>query len=87
VGETVSHRLISLVANGNERVWVNPELITRIVRHGPGSTVYFDGMAGADAFDQCLGPLNVRDRPVDIARKMRRLSGSSLAGHSVPGAT
>jgi hypothetical protein len=78
VGERVSHRLISLVADGNERVWVNPELITRIVGHGAGSTVYFDGMAGADAFDQCLGPLNVHDRPVEIARKMRRLSGHSI---------
>jgi hypothetical protein len=65
--------LISLVADGYGRVWVNPELITRIVRHGPGSTVYFDGVAGAGAIDRCHGPLNVRDRPRDIARQVERL--------------
>ena len=71
----MAHRLISLVADTHGRVWVNPELITRIARHGPGSTVYFDGVSGAEAIDRCSEPLNVRDRPVDIARQMKRLGG------------
>jgi hypothetical protein len=70
----VAHRLISLVADTHGRVWVNPELITRIVRNGPGSTVYFDGVSGVDALDRCPGPLNVRDHPMDITRQMKRLS-------------
>jgi len=74
--ETVPHRLISLVADGYERVWVNPELITRVVRHKLGSTVYFDGVAGVGSLDRCLGPLNVRDRPVEIARMMKGLPGA-----------
>lgn len=69
----MAHRLLSLVADGYGRVWVNPELITRIVRRGLGSTVYFDGVSGVDAVDRCPGPLNVRDRPADIARQMKQL--------------
>ena len=71
----MAHPLLSLVADGYGRVWVNPELITRIVRHGPGSTVHFDGVSGLGALDRCPGPLNVRDRPVDIARQMKQLGG------------
>ncbi|MFN0070977.1 MAG: hypothetical protein ACKVVP_05745 [Chloroflexota bacterium] len=68
-------RLISLVADGNERVWVNPELITRIIGREMGSTVYFDGVAGVDALDICRGPLNVCERPADIARQVKLLAG------------
>jgi hypothetical protein len=69
----VAHRLISLVADGYGRVWVNPELITRIVQRGSGSTIYFDGVSDGDAIDQCHGPLNVQDPPADITLQMRRL--------------
>jgi len=65
--------MLSLVADGYGLVWVNPELITRIVRHGVGSTVYFDGISRVDAIDRCPGPLNVRDRPYDIARRVKKL--------------
>ena len=69
----MAQRFISVVADGNERVWINPELITRILRHGAGSTIYFDGVSGADALDRCRGPLNVRDHPTDIVRRMEQL--------------
>ena len=69
----MARRFISVVADGNERVWINPERITRILRHGAGSTIYFDGVSGADALDRCCGPLNVRDHPADIARRMEQL--------------
>jgi hypothetical protein len=71
---TMAYRLISLDADGHGRIWVNPELISRIIPYGLGSTIYFDGVSGVATLDRCPGPINVRGRPLDIARQVKQLS-------------